>query len=517
MSFSVKSKALKARELSYEGFSQVYVETDIIVPDVKPDILKILHTDMRPVVTSCRRQNSKLLVDGEIYCCIVYLTEDSAVKSINTVQSFNHAVNIDSAQEDTSVFVQCQMESTEHKLINSRKFSLKALVGLDISAERMLNFDVPTDIEDDENSCFALKNPFKTYSRLKVGENRFSFKESLEVPSGKPDIAELISVNVSAQETDCRVTGSKLMLQGKCMVHSLYCTGDSFGIEHMEHEFTFSEVIELSCDCSENSNFTVELTVAEIGSVVLENSDGDSRVLLVEPNVVAVVKCDYSLESDFITDIYSTKKEIGIERKKVILSELAEEGKVQISIKDTLTQTENFEISKVYNVSARPHLSGARYESSRVLIEGVLDAEIMCITNDSSNPVCSIFKEIPFSHVMEAGLYPDDVVCDVDLFTDHISYNMNLGSEVDLRAVVTANVKIIRKQPFEYIVDIKEGELQEADCSNGYYIRVYFVSNGDTFWNIAKRYRVTVDDIMRINGLECNQELKPGQKIVIPF
>lgn len=517
MSFSIKSRDLKAKELSYEGFSQVYVETDIIVPDVKPDILKILHTDMRPVVTNYRCQNSKLLIDGEIYCCVVYLAEDSAVKSINTVQSFNHAVNIDSAQESMTVFIQCQMESTEHKLINSRKFSLKALVGLDISAERMLDFDVPTDIEDDENSCFALKKPFKTYSRLKVGESRFSFKESLEVPSGKPDIAELISVNAAAQKTDCRVTGNKLMLQGKCMVHSLYCSGEHGSIEYMEHEFSFSEVVELSCDCSENSNFTVELTVAEIGSVVLENSDGDSRVLLVEPNVRAVVKCDYSLESDFITDIYSTKKEIGIERKKVILSELAEEGKVQISIKDTVTRDGNFEISRVYSVSSRPHLSSARCEGSSVFIEGVLDVALMCITNDVSNPICSLFKEIPFSHIMEVSSYPDDVICDVDLFADHVSYNMNMGSEVDLRAVISADVKIIRKQPFEYIVDVKESELQESESNNGYYIRVYFVSDGDTFWNIAKRYRVTVDDIMRINGLESNQELKAGQKIVIPF
>lgn len=518
MSFSIKNKVLKAGEVSYEGFSQVYVETDVIVPDIKPDIIKILQTDMRPVVTNYRCQNNKLLIDGEIYCGVIYLADSAVIKSINTVQSFNHAVNIDSYSDDMTVFIQCEMESAEHKLINSRKFSLKALVGLDISAERMLSFDVPIDIEDEENCCYALKNPFKTYSKIKVGENSFSVKESLEVPNGKPSIAEVLNVNVAVRDAECKSTGGKLMLQGKCSVYTLYCSDEPGNtIEYMEHEFNFSEIIELFDDNSEYSKFNLDFFVFGIDSVVLENSDGDNRILLVEPNIKAVVKCDYCLESEFITDIYSTKKEIELEKKKITLSELIEENQTQISIKDTLMQNGNLEIVKVYNVSAKPHLSGARYENSSVFIDGVLDIDLMCITGDVSNPICNLYKEIPFSHTMAVSLYDDDIICDVDLSVDHVSYNMNLGGEVDLRAVLAANVKMIKKQPFEYIVNITENEIQSSDSDNGYYIRVYFVSKGDTFWEIAKKYRVTVDDIMRINGFETNHELKMGQKIVIPF
>ena len=45
---------------------------------------------------------------------------------------------------------------------------------------------------------------------------------------------------------------------------------------------------------------------------------------------------------------------------------------------------------------------------------------------------------------------------------------------------------------------------------------IYIVQNGDTLWNIAKKFRSTIEDISRVNGIENKNLIMPGQKLYIP-
>ena len=49
-----------------------------------------------------------------------------------------------------------------------------------------------------------------------------------------------------------------------------------------------------------------------------------------------------------------------------------------------------------------------------------------------------------------------------------------------------------------------------------YSVIIYVVRSGDTLWKIAKRYGSTVDDIVRVNGIENPDRINVGEKIYIP-
>ena len=42
------------------------------------------------------------------------------------------------------------------------------------------------------------------------------------------------------------------------------------------------------------------------------------------------------------------------------------------------------------------------------------------------------------------------------------------------------------------------------------------ICEDDTLWNIAKKYRSTIEQIARMNGIENKDKIYPGQKIYIP-
>ena len=57
-----------------------------------------------------------------------------------------------------------------------------------------------------------------------------------------------------------------------------------------------------------------------------------------------------------------------------------------------------------------------------------------------------------------------------------------------------------------------DGEREAEDYS----ILMYIVKKDDTLWKIAKRFGSTVEDIVRINGIEDENKIYPDQKLFIP-
>ena len=55
-------------------------------------------------------------------------------------------------------------------------------------------------------------------------------------------------------------------------------------------------------------------------------------------------------------------------------------------------------------------------------------------------------------------------------------------------------------------------EVKEKQAS----IIIYIVSDGDTLWKLAKRYNTTVSELERLNELEDVNNIKAGDKLIIP-
>jgi murein DD-endopeptidase MepM/ murein hydrolase activator NlpD len=45
---------------------------------------------------------------------------------------------------------------------------------------------------------------------------------------------------------------------------------------------------------------------------------------------------------------------------------------------------------------------------------------------------------------------------------------------------------------------------------------IYVVQAGDSYWGIADTFKVTLDDLLTVNGLQSNHVLNPGDRLVIP-
>ena len=62
---------------------------------------------------------------------------------------------------------------------------------------------------------------------------------------------------------------------------------------------------------------------------------------------------------------------------------------------------------------------------------------------------------------------------------------------------------------------IEDVETKEMTDENEYKMVMYFVKPEDTIWNIAKKFKVSMGDILKLNELENPDKLNIGDRLYI--
>ena len=127
-------------------------------------------------------------------------------------------------------------------------------------------------------------------------------------------------------------------------------------------------------------------------------------------------------------------------------------------------------------------------------------------------PLLSFKDFIDFSQTVNAeNAEKSAIECSAHLSA--VSYTLSDTASVNVRANISASVKIIHTQKINVIDEIKISESEPPKRSP---IVIYFVSDGDTLWSIAKKYRTTTERITAVNSISSQDNLKSGMKLIIP-
>ena len=92
-------------------------------------------------------------------------------------------------------------------------------------------------------------------------------------------------------------------------------------------------------------------------------------------------------------------------------------------------------------------------------------------------------------------------------------YVIQTDNEISCNIDITFSIGVEKNVALQIIDNIEENGEKEVQK---YSVIIYMVKAGDTLWKIAKRFGATVEDIVKINSIEDENKILPGQKIFIP-
>jgi len=517
MSLELVRETVKVNRLVGSGSARTVVDNDIIVPDVKPDVARIISLDGYAVADSSQVSDTGILVRGKIYFKILYICEgeEQSVKGIDTGCDFTYTLDVPNAERGMGSRVKCDVEHVQYEILNGRKINTKTVLKVEAKVFGQEEKDIVINLSGGKRiQVLRKKNSINCY--IGEEEEKSTITEELEVPSGKPAIRELLRNDVKIINKSSEIIDNKVIAKGELSVSSMYVGDDESGsIQYMEHGIPFTRVITLP-GVTENSSCRLEYKVTGYQFDPEEDGDGELRSIKADIEVSVLAEGSEKKEFETVADAYGLDVRLDVDSHTLRLEGFSRELTKQIGINDVVEMDEDFpEVHEVFNVACKAGVSDVRIGDGKLVVEGVTQNSVFYLPEDEQQPVMCISREIPFEGEFDIQDIDETMSCDVEVDVEHCNFSLISTKEIEIRPTLTITARVTEEVEIPMVDSVRESEQDTRALDERPSIVIYYAQQGDSLWELAKRYYTTVEEIQEVNDI-TDDSLLPGRQVIIP-
>ena len=509
----IKKTSINLTEQSVQFHSNVCVEGDIVVPDIKPDIREILLADASAVTQSATYRNGKLHISGTVFFKILYRPEADdegcELKSLNTSFAFSDSVDIPSG-EDVKFYVGASTEHIGFTLVNSRKLSMKVIVALSVNGYRNRLYEPICAISGNDVQCREKRH--NIYLPVADEQADISVSDFLTVPADMPDIDEILKVDAWASGGDCKIMNGKVMVKGTLHVKTLYTAAcDGYTTNLVSHEIPFTEMIEAE-QVDENCAVYVTFAVQDVSATARGDMNGDTKIISADILIRARLKASKTIQETICDDCYSIHGKLSTEADAMHFLEYVTSDNTEFTHTQTVPMPNNVKLKDVIHVTCKPIVREMCFENGVFHLRGTLVSFLLYREDKENGLIKSAVTETDFD--WQNNMAGEDLVADCDLWVEDIAATKQNEESAEVKATLGLCVKVLKQQNMNILTNCDLTETEEAAAEKPSLV-IYFAEDGDTLWDVAKRYGTTVEKIKTANGIEDDAFVK-GKKVLIP-
>lgn len=487
---------------------------EYLIPDTHPDVEKILSVDVRKTIVNKEMQADRVFVEAEVEYSIMYLSneEEKEVNNIIYKEKFSNFVDMVGAEHRMLCDANCELEHINSNIINERKISIEAYLRTTCKVYSQESFEFVKDVQGSED-LEVRKKPDKFEKIICNKTDEMTGKSLIKATSDKPQIDKIIKYDCMLHKKDIKLLEDKIQYSCLAKISIIYKCEETKEIVVLEDDVFITkedEVVGVSSDM----NAVAENLIKFMNVKVNQDDLGENRIIEVEvcvQNSVIVSKIE---EIEVIEDAYSPKKNIEITKEKLKMNSILGEGNNEIIIKDNIyLDNDDAEPAYIMDIKGEIIAMDSKITNGNVMIDGILKADVIYKSNNEKLCLGKIEGEIAFNSMIEIPKAEESMTCKIKFNLENIQGTIEANT-IAVKAVLDLNAKVYYSEEKEYVKGILENE--EEKISKNASIIIYIAQPGDTMWNLAKKYRTSIIDICKANGLETENEIKAGEKLIIP-
>lgn len=514
MAMELIKENIEYEQLLGEQTVENMIKEEYVIPDVQPDVKKILMVDAKPKIVNKEVMQNKVYVEGKIKCNVLYLAsgeENSEIFNVVYTKEFSTYIEMNGAKADMGCSLECNIEHMECNIINERKIAIEGIMELKLGVYKKYEFNVIKDVDSFED-IQLLKNPCTIDKVAGKASGELVSKAHIQVPMDKPEIGKVLSCDVIVHKGDAKLQEGKVQIEAFTKVKVLYKATGSRELCSLEEDVFVSEELEFPNvdQFMENSS---EFVVEDIEFNVKEDDLGENRIVDVEALVKCNTKIMHKEEIDMIEDAYSPSRMLKMDKKGYELNTMLGHNINETIIRENIELDNNMpKPVEVIMSIGKVSVTDKKIVEDKVVMEGLLNVNVLYKTSDEDRYVATLNEEIPFNCNVDVAGAKIDMECIVKAHLENLEAVVEAGT-IAVKGVARVYARVNYITHKEFLVDIVplEDEVVKKRAS----ITIYVVQDGDTLWKIAKRYCATVEDLVKVNELE-NENIMVGQKLLIP-
>ena len=502
MEINTTKETLNVNKVICEKKEIINIQGDMIVPDSKPDILNTITTSGNVCIYKKEIMDGKVRLDGNILTYIMYLAdgETDNIRGLNTGLDFSETLNIPELEIGMNVDVNSTVKLIECRVLNGRKIAIKVTLEVAMKIHTNETVEIITQLNDE--NIQVLSQNMKVNSVLGAGETKAFVKENISIQA-TDNLVEILSAQISLVDKDIKISYNKVLAKSEVEIKMTYLTEDG-RICRTQSRLPLVGFIDMPNIKEENICETSYM----IKNVLIKPNTIEEHTIYIELEVEITCMAYEEKEIRAIQDMYCPGQKLEFNKKMVntITDKQCKRSICNIREKVNIPELES---GTIVDVEINPIINKENRLNEKAMYEGELELNFIFADN-SAVGINSKKVTVPFQQNIDG--IPEN--CRMDT-----SIEVNSQEFLNQSGVVSTNIDLnfetdsYRTTSIPVINDITVDELEELE---DYSVIIYVAKAGDTLWKIAKKFGSTVDDIVRVNGIEKPNRINIGEKIYIP-
>ena len=510
----LRKESVQMLQIKSRAASQVTFDTDYNVPDAKPDVGRLIQNKGDVSMDEVRLSEGKAFISGNLNVDILYVGEENQkVSSLGAKLPFDETLNLEGIASGDKMCLKWEIEDLSVHMIHSRKLNIKAIVTFYAVVDEMAGIQLPVEIS--EEGISVKRKKVRLMSLMVHKKDTMRIKDEVTLVSNKPNIEQLLWYTIDVRGMDLRPEDNVVKARGELSVFVLYSGEDEENpLQWAEYVLPFNTEVECT-GCMGEMIPNIGFSVMHQSIEVKPDSDGEERVMSVDTVLELDMKLYREEEHDLILDVYSPLKECIPHGKEMCLESLLvrNDSKCRVSDRIELKESQG-KILQICHSQGRVKVEKTKIVENGIQADGIVFMKILYITGNDEMPFYSVDGMIPFSHIIEANGINEDSIFFLQADLEQLSTSMIDSNEIEVKAVISLNVLVLQCENRMIISKVEERPLDMEKIQAMPGITVYVMKNGDSMWDIAKRFYTTVEEICELNELE-EDRVVPGMPLLL--
>lgn len=478
---------IKIRKKNCEMRKVIKLSGDILVPDVKPDIINIIGTNGLCCLKKEDFSEGRIRLEGNWNGIVIYLSDLGEIKALNANLDFLDSIENEKINSNDEFEYSYKINNIETRILNERKINLEIDIEFFIKTYNLEEIEIISNITDELN-IQKLERNLVSKNFINSNFTKTTVNEDINFSEQGKQI-EILNKKIFISNIEKKISYNKILAKADANIKILYLCDNL--VKNFSYKIPIMSFIEME-NVKEDNIIDLNYNIKKF--IITDNVKEKNSI---NCDMEFEVNCDVynRREIKVIEDLYSLEKDVKFSKQEVNIECITD---VQNEIFEYNEKFTIDEIKQIYDyncfIKKLEKINGTNYE-------GIVEIEIY-YCKEENNGLIQKNLEIPF-------------------FINNVDgeYNFELES-CDIKSIngewyCNFKIKCLENIRYEKVSILKDCELVDCANNDSYSMVIYFVKPNDTIWNIAKSFKVSKESLIELNNLSDPDKIMPGEKLYI--
>lgn len=406
------------------------------------------------------------------------------------------------------------------EMINERKFIVRGELLIKMSCIESCEMNVFKEVADDD--LVTLKNCVKATCLDHEASDTIEISQDITIKDDEPSPVKILKTAIDVVENHRQLTSGKLVINAAVHLDALYIGEADDGQKKLcslINKTDFTQFIVMD-DKIDPDLITLTFGCKDISLTI----DGEDRFLL-QGNITTLIRSYCNKDLDTVTDAYHKKNDLHFRLDSKDISYVKDIVSGEISAREVINPGDP-EIKPATLLCGSCGISSIEgyISNDRIIIEGSMPVKILALDEedvpfviDHTIPVRGSL-DIPSSAMNSSGSHANadndkSFRIYIDASVKEFWFSEINSRQLEINTVLSMKVWLFSEENFCTIGDLCFAEEESAPSRRS--MALYVVSDGDTLWDVAKRYKADMYSLAVLNDLDPAKPLPSGAKLFI--